>query len=264
VMSYLWMSAPIPIGCTALLPLPLFPMLGISPAKSVAVSYFNDTMWVFIGSFIVALAVEKSDLHRRIALRSLTIVGTRPIMVLAAFMLVTASLSMVLSNTACAIMMVPIAGAMFDAIDNITGKSDPGLRKAVFLGIAYASSTGGLTTLTGNALSHSSSALHGVVTPVPGTGPNLIMAGQLITMYPKAPPISYTQWFLYVHALFCRLYKTSHVIPRVHVCWTRRLCHATVRVGAAVFFVGASLGLEAAAAAAATDWKEKAWRRRRR
>ena len=149
VMSYLWMSAPIPIGCTALLPLPLFPLLGISPAKSVAVSYFNDTMWVFIGSFIVALAVEKSNLHRRIALRSLTIVGTRPIMVLAAFMLVTASLSMVLSNTACAIMMVPIAGAMFEAIDNITGRSDPGLKKAVYLGIAYASSTGGLTTLTG-------------------------------------------------------------------------------------------------------------------
>jgi sodium-dependent dicarboxylate transporter 2/3/5 len=152
VMSYLWMSAPIPIGCTALLPLPLFPLLGISPAKSVAVSYFNDTMWVFIGSFIVALAVEKSDLHRRIALRSLTIVGTRPVMVLAAFMLVTASLSMVLSNTACAIMMVPIAGAMFEAIDNITGRSDPGLKKAVYLGIAYASSTGGLTTLTGTSI----------------------------------------------------------------------------------------------------------------
>jgi sodium-dependent dicarboxylate transporter 2/3/5 len=149
VMSYLWMSAPIPIGCTALLPLPLFPMLGISPAKSVAVSYFNDTMWVFIGSFIVALAVEKSGLHRRIALRSLTIVGTRPIMVLAAFMGVTAALSMVLSNTACAIMMVPIAGAMFEAIDNITGTSSPGLKKALYLGIAYASSTGGLTTLTG-------------------------------------------------------------------------------------------------------------------
>lgn len=164
VMSYLWMSAPIPIGCTALLPLPLFPILGISPAKSVAVSYFNDTMWVFIGSFIVALAVEKSDLHRRIALRSLTIVGTRPIMVLAAFMFVTASLSMVLSNTACAIMMVPIAGAMFDAIDKISGKSDLGLKKALYLGIAYASSTGGLTTLTGNPLSHSSSALHRIVT----------------------------------------------------------------------------------------------------
>jgi sodium-dependent dicarboxylate transporter 2/3/5 len=151
VMSYLWMSAPIPIGCTALLPLPLFPILGISPARSVAVSYFNDTMWVFIGSFIVALAVEKSNLHRRIALRALTIVGTRPVMVLAAFMLVTASLSMVLSNTACAIMMVPIAGAMFEAIDNITGRSEPGLKKALSLGIAYASSTGGLTTLTGIA-----------------------------------------------------------------------------------------------------------------
>jgi sodium-dependent dicarboxylate transporter 2/3/5 len=149
VMSYLWMTTPIPIGCTALLPLPLFPILGISPAKSVAVSYFNDTMWVFIGSFIVALAVEKSGLHRRIALRSLTIVGTRPIMVLAAFMAVTALLSMVLSNTACAIMMVPIAGAMFEAIDNITGTSAPGLKKALYLGIAYASSTGGLTTLTG-------------------------------------------------------------------------------------------------------------------
>jgi hypothetical protein len=149
VMSYLWMSAPIPIGCTALLPLPLFPMLGISPAKSVAVSYFNDTMWVFIGSFIVALAVEKSGLHRRIALRALTIVGTRPVMVLAAFMGVTALLSMVLSNTACAIMMVPIAGAMFEAIDNISGASSPGLKKALYLGIAYASSTGGLTTLTG-------------------------------------------------------------------------------------------------------------------
>lgn len=149
VMSYLWMSTPIPIGITAMLPLPLLPILGISPAKSVAVSYFNDTMWVFIGSFIVALAVEKSGLHRRIALRSLTIVGTRPVMVLGAFMGVTAVLSMVLSNTACAIMMVPIAGAMFEAIGKVTGTSSPGLKKAVYLGIAYASSTGGLTTLTG-------------------------------------------------------------------------------------------------------------------
>ena len=200
VMSYFWMSAPIPIAVTAMLPLPLFPLLGISPAKSVAVSYFNDTMWVFIGSFIVALAVEKSNLHRRIALRSLTFVGTRPIMMLAAFMAVTASLSMVLTNTACTIMMVPIAGAMFEAFDKITGKSDAGLKKALYLGIAYASSTGGLMTLTG---AHQTAARcirllrRHVLTPPAGTGPNLIMAGQLITMFPKAPPISYTQWFIY-------------------------------------------------------------------
>ena len=230
VMSYFWMSAPIPIAVTAMLPLPLFPLLGISPAKSVAVSYFNDTMWVFIGSFIVALAVEKSSLHRRIALRSLTVVGTRPIMMLAAFMGVTACLSMVLTNTACTIMMVPIAGAMFEAFDKITGKSDAGLKKALYLGIAYASSTGGLMTLTG------SSPRHSLVSPCPAHPalrhrPQPHYGGPAHHHVPQG---------------------TAHIIHAVvHVRWAYRLCHACVRVAVAVSVVGAPMGMQAAAAAAA-------------
>ncbi len=112
LMAGWWTTEAIPIPATALLPVALFPLLGILEGNKTAALYFNKIIFLFIGGFIFALAMERWNLHRRIALRILRLVGTSPRRIVLGFMVATWFLSMWISNTAATMMMVPMAMAI--------------------------------------------------------------------------------------------------------------------------------------------------------
>ncbi|KAI0241025.1 Solute carrier family 13 member 5 [Lamellibrachia satsuma] len=114
VMAMYWMTEAIPLPATALMPMFLFPMLGLRGAKDVAVNYLKDTNMLILGGLVVALSVENSDLHRRIALSVLRVVGVQRRWLMLGFMLPTWFLSMWISNTATTAMMFPVASAVLD------------------------------------------------------------------------------------------------------------------------------------------------------
>ena len=108
-MALWWVTEAIPIGVTSLLPIILFPVFGVMDGKDISNAYINYVIFLFIGGFLMALALEKWGLHKRIALKILKHLGGSPLKVLSGFMLASAFLSMWMSNTATAMMMVPIA-----------------------------------------------------------------------------------------------------------------------------------------------------------
>ena len=184
-MAVWWMTEAVPIPVTALLPVLLFPLTGVMDGGRVASQYFNSTIFLFIGGFLVALAMQRWDLHSRIALRILLLFGTRPLTVLLGFMVSTAFLSMWVSNTATAMMMVPVAMAVGGALterpresgEDPTPKSTPYV-VALLLGVAYSASIGGIATLV-------------------GTPPNLSFSRIFAISFPEAPEISFAQWLIF-------------------------------------------------------------------
>ena len=112
LMAIWWITEAMPVAVTALLPLPLYPLLGIMDSSKVAPNYTDHLVFLFLGGFIIALAMEKWELHRRIALYTMKFVGSSPKKLILGFMIATAFISMWISNTATAMMMLPIAMAV--------------------------------------------------------------------------------------------------------------------------------------------------------
>jgi sodium-dependent dicarboxylate transporter 2/3/5 len=149
LMAIWWMTEAVPIPATALLPLGLFPLLGVLDAANASAPYASELIFLFMGGFFMAVTMEKWGLHKRIALRIMAFVGTSPNRLILGFMLATAFLSMWISNTATAAMMLPIGlavGGMFRPQDK-EGPYEFGI--ALMLGIAYSASIGGIATLIG-------------------------------------------------------------------------------------------------------------------
>lgn len=179
LMAFWWILDVVPLAVTSLLPVALFPLLGIMGGKTVSTAYFNDTIFLFIGGFIVALAMQKWNLHRRIALTILSIIGTKPLQILVGFMVTTAFLSMWVSNTATAMLMIPILISVISRLEEIYDKKFiAGFTIALLLGVAYSASTGGMATLV-------------------GTPPNLSFSRIYEIYFPNAPEISFAKWFLF-------------------------------------------------------------------
>lgn len=178
-MALWWLSTAVPLAVTAMLPVILFPAMGIMPGKEVPGYYFNDIIFLFLGGFMVALAMQRWNLHRRIALRLLLLFGGRPSRVLLGFMAPTFFLSMWISNTATTMMMVPIALSLILRMEE-KGPSEAMKRfsTGLLLGIAYSASIGGTATLI-------------------GTPPNLSMTVITERMFPDAPPINFAPWFVF-------------------------------------------------------------------
>lgn len=179
-----WITEALPIPVTSLLPIILFPLTGglkIGPTTS---SYGDDTIFLFMGGFMIALAMEKWNLHKRIALTIISIIGTNTERIILGFMVATGFLSMWISNTATAMMMVPIGLAIIyqvsealkddDSID--TSKENFGFGKALMLSIAYSASLGGIGTLI-------------------GTPPNTVLAGAISNIY--GIELSFAKWMLF-------------------------------------------------------------------
>ncbi|MDA0711392.1 MAG: SLC13 family permease [bacterium] len=181
-MAIWWICEAVPLAATALLPVALFPLLGVMDGKAVAPLYFNHIIFLFMGGFLVALAMQHWQLHKRIALRILLFFGGCPRCTLTGFMLATAFLSMWISNTATTMMMVPIAMAIVLKVEEQSDQSDSRFGTAIFLGVAYAASIGGLATLV-------------------GTPTNLSFVRVLAINFPHAPEISFATWFAFAFPL---------------------------------------------------------------
>ena len=179
LMAIWWISEAIPIGITALIPVVLFPFFGVMSGKSISSAYFNHVIFLFIGGFLMALAMEKHNLHKRIALKILIGTGSGFGKILLGFMLSTAFLSMWMSNTATAMMMVPVATSIITKFSESMNKSDnQKYAYGLLFGIAYSASIGGIATLI-------------------GTPPNLSLVRIFNIIFPQAPEISFSQWFIF-------------------------------------------------------------------
>ncbi|KAK0135557.1 Solute carrier family 13 member 5 [Merluccius polli] len=238
LMAVYWCTEVLPLSITALLPTLLFPLMGIMTSKDVCMQYLKDTNMLFVGGLMVAVAVEHWNLHKRIALRVLLIVGVRPALLMLGFMGVTAFLSMWISNTATTAMMVPIVLAVLEQLngpldsngapqspasgpalelppdpqeksgsmpslstlissdhvalpmesgngqlelEELSGEAEEKRRmcKGLLLCVCYAASIGGIATLT-------------------GTGPNLVLMGQLSQLFPQnGDVINFASWFAF-------------------------------------------------------------------
>ncbi|HVT44427.1 MAG TPA: DASS family sodium-coupled anion symporter [Thermoanaerobaculia bacterium] len=147
LMATWWITEAIPIPATALLPLALFPLLGVATIGNAASPYANPVIFLFLGGFVIARALERCGLHRRIALTVVGAVGTKRSRIIGGFMLATALLSMWVSNTATVVMMLPMALSVIAIAER--DAPDPQLAVASLLGIAYAANIGGMGTLIG-------------------------------------------------------------------------------------------------------------------
>ncbi|MFW0777446.1 MAG: SLC13 family permease [Rickettsiales bacterium] len=167
-MAVWWMSEAVPLPVTALLPVIIYPLAEILPLKKALVAYANPIIFLFMGGFLIAIAIQKCNLHVRIALNIVRIIGTRPDRMVAGFMTASAFLSMWISNTATMLMMLPIALSTVSLLREKMEKENFVAPKefaiCMLLGIAYASSVGGIGTLI-------------------GTPPNAIMSGYMRQAY---------------------------------------------------------------------------------
>lgn len=194
LMAGWWISEAVPIAVTSLLPLILFPTLGIMDGGSTAIQYFNDIIFLFMGGFILSLAMEKWDLHLKIAFRTLLFFGSKPYRILIGFMVVASFLSMWMSNTATAVLMLPIAISVISEMELIHGKKEMQKFKiGLLLGIAYSCSIGGITTLI-------------------GTPPNLAFVAIFSKLYPEAEPISFSTWFIFVFPIYVILLTSASLV----------------------------------------------------
>lgn len=146
-----WLGEAVPIPATALLPIPLMPLLDIEKMKPVAANYAHTLIFLFLGGFMLAAAMQRWGLHKRIALRIVTVVGTSPGRIIAGFMVATAFLSMWISNTATTIMMFAVGLSVIEFIAQKTPNRAMvrNFGVALMLGIAYSASIGGVGTLIG-------------------------------------------------------------------------------------------------------------------
>lgn len=147
-----WITEAIPIAATSLLPLVLFPLLGIMGIKDSSIAYADPMVLLYMGGFMIAMTIEKWNLHKRIALSIISIIGTELKNIILGFMVATAFLSMWISNTATALMMLPIGMAVVSQLgSNLTTTSikEEKIGQALMLGIAYSASIGGMATIIG-------------------------------------------------------------------------------------------------------------------
>ena len=157
LMAVLWLFEAIPISVTACLPLVLYPVLGVyggsfaDGAKKAALPFTDAYIFLFFGGMIIGGAMEQQHLHRRVALHILRAVGTRPGRLLFGMLLATAFVSLWISNTATAVMMVPISVALLRELEGGEGKRLPSFGCALLLAVAYGSNVGGIGTKIGTA-----------------------------------------------------------------------------------------------------------------
>lgn len=144
-----WLSEALPISATALLPIVLLPLTGGAPIGQTTAAYGDKMLYLFVGGFIIAIAMQRWNLHRRIAIEIISAVGTNARLIVLGFMLASGLLSMWISNTATTLMMVTIGTALIAEMRELTGESGKLFFKALLLGIAFSASIGGVATLVG-------------------------------------------------------------------------------------------------------------------
>ena len=178
LMAYWWMTESVNIFVTSLLPVVLFPVLGIMGIDTVAPQYMKDVIFLYIGGFILTFAIERWNLHSRFSLGILLRFGGSPERLLIGFMITTYCISMWLNNTSTTLMMLPVALAVIKQIHNGNDNLRTGMSSAILLGISYASTIGGTATLV-------------------GTLPNMVMKKFYDEHFPDAQSLDFANWFLF-------------------------------------------------------------------
>uniref|UniRef100_H2Y369 Uncharacterized protein n=1 Tax=Ciona intestinalis TaxID=7719 RepID=H2Y369_CIOIN len=226
LMAIYWITEAIPLAATAFLPLIIFPLSGVMTASAVSAAYFTDTAWLFVGGLIIAVSVEVTGLHKRIALRVLLFVGAKPRCLMFGFMMTTYFLSMWISNTATTAMMLPIVEAVFRELKageekranedtNVSmylilqneNKNEKESQIADFNDVIFIPDD--IETeeqrnkrmdnlIKGITLCVPYAASIGGTATVTGTGPNLVLSGQFATLFPDATmKLSFGSWIAY-------------------------------------------------------------------
>jgi len=198
LMAIWWVFEAIPLAATSLVPMVAFPLLGIASGSETAPVYMNHIIFLFLGGFLIALAMERWHLHRRIALAIISVIGVKPSRLVLGFMLATAFLSMWISNTATTIMMLAIALSVIrEAEDSFGAERTAPLSVALLLGVAYGASIGGIATLV-------------------GTPPNLALVRFFELNFPGAEAAGYRigfgQWMLLGVPLSAALFVAAWLI----------------------------------------------------
>lgn len=202
-----WITDAVPLAVASMAPLFLFPVFGVSDADAVAKAYMDDVIALVLGSFILALAIERYHIHRRLALNiTARFCGdpVRPSLLLLGITGTTAFVSMWIHNTACTVMMMPVATGILQRLprerDGGAGQEEDEVRrfsKAVVLGVVYASAIGGMATLT-------------------GTGVNIILVGMWSAYFPEQEPITFSSWMTFglpmALVLFVALWVTLCIV----------------------------------------------------
>ncbi len=179
LMAILWLTEMLPLGVTSLLPIFLFPIFGIDSTAKISGNYMNSTIFLFLGGFFLSIAMEKWNLHKRIALSILNLMGTSKYSMSLGFAFTTALMSMFISNTATAMIMLPIAMAIIYKVEeNLDNSQSHKFAVALLLIIAYSASIGGIATLI-------------------GTPPNLVLMRVYETSFPELPKITFASWLPY-------------------------------------------------------------------
>jgi solute carrier family 13 (sodium-dependent dicarboxylate transporter), member 2/3/5 len=198
-----WISEAIPLAATSLLPLILLPILNVMPISAVSTSYSHPMVLLYMGGFFIAMAIEKWNLHKRIALNIIMLIGSNISSIVLGFMISTAFLSMWISNTATSLMMLPIGMAVITQLTSLNSANSlmSNVGKALMLGIAYSASIGGLGTII-------------------GTPTNIIFAAMVKETF--GYEITFYDWFIFAFPLstillfICWLYLTKYAfdIPK--------------------------------------------------
>jgi len=226
LLAVLWLTEALPVSVTALLPILLFPLLGVTSVADATAPYANPIVFLFLGGFLIALAIERWNLHRRIALNVLLSVGSREDLQIGGFMLATAALSMWVSNTATAVMMLPVALSIVPRTSD--NRIDPERRRfsaALLLSVAYAANIGGVATLI-------------------GTPPNAFLRGFMEETY--GIEIGFAQWMLVgVPVSLVMLIVCWLLLTRVlHGVGTREVPGAREKIAAALHEMGPASVME--------------------
>ncbi len=177
-MAVLWVTEAIPLAVTSLFPLILYPVTGLLDAASVAVAYINSVIFLFLGGFLIAISMEEWGLHKRIALKLISVLGSSLASVVIGFILASAFLSMWISNTATVLMLLPIALAVITKLEEQFGEKEiHNFAVVLLISIAYSSTIGGVSTLV-------------------GTPPNLVFVKTFSILFPDSPVITFSNWML--------------------------------------------------------------------
>jgi len=181
LMAFLWITEIIPLAVTSLIPIVFLPLIGVGKLSQITSFYAKPIIFLFLGGFILAIGIQKTGLHKRIALYLLHKIGDKPQQLVLGFMLSTAILSMWISNTASVMVMMPVGLSVIETAkkNGLKGKYLANLGLGIMLGLAYAADIGGMATII-------------------GTPPNLVFMEMYTDLFPDLPAIGFVTWMIMV------------------------------------------------------------------
>lgn len=181
LMAFLWVTELLPLAVTSLLPIVFLPAIGVGSLTAITSYYAKPIIFLFLGGFILAIGIQKTGLHKRLALFLLHKIGDKPHQLVLGFMLATAILSMWISNTATVMLMMPVGLSILETAksNGLSGKGMRNLGLGIMLGIAYAADIGGMATVI-------------------GTPPNLVFLEMYAELFPNKPPVGFVNWMIMV------------------------------------------------------------------